>query len=251
MIARGLLDLDPTPDAAFALHGWPGQTAGTVSAAPGPTMAAADSFVVRIRGQGAHGAQPQRSKDPVVAAAQAICTLQTLASRSVDPLQPFVLSVCSLHGGTTRNVIPAEVQFEGTVRCFDPELRSFVRIRMEEILAGICTANGCHHSLEIIEGYSPLVNDPRMVAAARAIVTTALGPEHWSEDHRPSMASEDFAYYLERVPGCMLRLGLGQDSPPLHHPGFDFNDEVLETGISLMVALALGLSGAWDPRARL
>lgn len=155
MVARGFLDLNPKPDAVFALHGWPGQAAGTVSAAPGATMAAADSFVVRIHGHGAHGAQPQRSKDPVLTAAEAICALQTLASRSVDPLQPFVLSVCSLHGGTTRNVIPAEVQFEGTLRCFDPELRSFVRIRMEEILAGICAANGCHHSLEIIEGYSP------------------------------------------------------------------------------------------------
>lgn len=240
LVAKGLLDLVPRPDVAFALHGWSGIDLGKVSGAPGTAMAAADSFVVKVRGSGGHGGQPHRTADPIVVAAQAIGTLQTIVSRNVDPLKPAVVSVCTIRGGKARNVIPEEVVFEGTVRYFDKNLQSFIRDRMHSILSGACAAGGCTHTLEFIEGYIPLTNDRDAVSFARSIVVETLGADAWTDEHQLSMASEDFAYYLDRVPGCLLRLGLGSDWPRLHSPEFDFNDKALETGITLLVSLALG-----------
>lgn len=240
LVRAGLLELPPRPDVAFALHGWSGLGVGLVSGAAGPRMAAADSFVVEVQGRGGHGGEPHRTADPIVAASQAIGALQTLVSRSLDPLMPAVVSVCSIHGGKTRNVIPEKVVFEGTVRYFEPNLKDFIRDKMDSILKGACEAGECSHTLEFIEGYIPLINDPDAVSTAHAIVEGALGEHAWTDEHEPSMATEDFAYYLDRVPGCLLRLGLGVDWPRLHSPDFDFNDKAIESGITLFVSLALG-----------
>ena len=248
LVAKGLLDLEPRPDLAFALHGWSGLPLGKISCAPGPSMAAADSFSVRIRGKGGHGGMPHEAVDPVVAAAQCVLALQTVASRWVDPGKPVVVSVCSLHGGNTRNVIPGEVSFEGTVRYFDKGLRGFIRDKMGSILDGICAASGCALVFEFIEGYIPTINDAGAALAARSIIVSAMGEPAWSEDYVPSMATEDFSYYLDKVPGAYLRLGLGTDWPKLHNPSFDFNDEALETGIKALVALAFGY-GRYVPKS--
>ncbi len=239
LIERGLLDAEPRPEAAFALHGWIGLPAGRVSSAPGTMMAAADRFVVTIRGRGGHAALPHRAADPVVAAAQVITGLQSIVSRSMDPLEPAVVSVCSVHGGRTSNVIPDEVVLEGTTRYFDAPFKELIRKRMGEILQGTCAAGGCTHSLEHLDGYAPLANDPRAVALARAAVSRYLGAEAWDEDHPRTMGAEDFSFYLQRVPGALLRLGLGRSWPRLHSPEFDFNDESLETGIVALAGLAL------------
>lgn len=240
LVGKGLLDLSPRPDVAFALHGWSGLGLGIISCAPGVAMAAADSFVVKVRGKGGHGGMPHKAADPIVAAVQAIAALQTLVSRSVDPMEPVVVSVCSISGGHSRNVIPDEVVFEGTVRYFNKALQAFIREKMDAILRGACAAGGCTHSLDFIEGYIPLVNDKNSVSTARAIVTEVLGAGAWTDVHPHSMGTEDFAYYLDRVPGCYLRIGLGNQWPSLHSPEFDFNDDVLESGIILLTALALG-----------
>ena len=242
LVRAGLLELEPRPDVAFALHGWSGLRLGAVSSAPGPAMSAADSFVVRISGKGGHGGMPNKAVDPILAAVHAIEALQTIASRLVDPLEPVVVSVCSISGGHSRNVIPAEVAFEGTVRYFNKGLQGFIRDKMDQILKGTCVAAGCTYSFEFIEGYIPLINDPRAVSAARAIATEVLGADAWSDDHRPSMGTEDFAYYLDAVPGCYLRLGIGDQWPSLHSANFDFNDLALESGITFLVGLALGYS---------
>lgn len=240
LVGKDLLDLAPRPDVAFALHGWRDLGLGMVSGAPGPTMAAADSFMVTVRGKGGHGGQPHKTADPIVAAAQAISSIQTIVSRWVDPLKPAVVSVCTIRGGYTRNVIPEEVVFEGTVRYFDKDLQTFIRDKMDSIVGGACASGGCTYTLDFLEGYIPMVNDGGAVSAARSIIAEALGAGVWTDDHPPSMATEDFAYYLNRIPGCLLRLGLGTDWPPLHSPEFDFNDDALETGIAVLVSLALG-----------
>lgn len=244
LIEKGLLDLQPRPDVAFALHGWSGIPLGKAGAAPGAAMAGSDNFVVQVKGRGGHGGQPHRAADAVVAAAQAIVGMQTIVSRNVDPLKPVVVSVCNVRGGDTMNVLPEEVVFGGTIRFFDPGVRDLVWGRMESILAGVCEAAGCSHSLEYLEGYVPMVNDAGAVSAARAMAVAALGQEAWSGDEPPSMAAEDFAYYLGRMPGCLIRLGLGTDWPPLHSPAFDFNDDAMEAGIRLLVALAMGYAAA-------
>lgn len=244
LVGKGLLELEPRPDAAFALHGWSGMPLGVVSGAYGAAMAASDNFVVRVAGRGGHGGMPHKAADPVIAGVQAIYALQTIVSRAVDPLDPVVISVCKISAGNSRNVIPSELVFEGTVRYFRKDLRTFIREKMDSAIAGACAAGGCAYTFDFIEGYIPLYNDKTAVAKARSIVSAAFGGEAWTDDQPPSMGSEDFAYYLEKVPGCLLRLGLGETWPSLHNPGFDFNDETLERGVSLLVALALGYGNA-------
>ena len=239
MVEKGLLDAEPRPEAAFALHGWAGMPALSVGAAGGPVMAAADMFTLTVRGRGGHGALPHRAADPVLAAAQLVTALQSVVSRSVDPLEPAVLSVCAINGGHASNVIPDEVTLEGTVRYFEPPLRRLIAERMERIAAGICSANGCTHALTYKDGYIPLVNDERMVRFARGVAEGLFGAGSWDESSPRTMGAEDFAYYLEKVPGALIRLGLGEEWPRLHSPQFDFNDEAIETGISLLAGLAL------------
>ncbi|MBE3133153.1 MAG: amidohydrolase, partial [Acidobacteria bacterium] len=244
MIEKGLLDAEPRPDAAFALHGWTGMPACSIGAAGGAVMAAADGFVLTVKGRGGHGALPHRAADPVLAAAHLVTVLQSVVSRGVDPLEPAVLSVCAIHGGHASNVIPDEVTLEGTIRYFDGSLRRLIEEKMEQIAGGVCAANGCTHSLLYQEGYIPLVNDAGMVGFARRVAEGLFGAGSWDEASPRTMGAEDFAYYLEKVPGALLRLGLGEEWPRLHSPQFDFNDEAIETGIALLAGLALEFSSA-------
>jgi len=244
LIEKGLLELEPKASVAFAFHGWCGLPAGKISCAPGPAMAAADSFSITIKGKGGHGGMPHEAIDPVVAAAQSIIALQTIASRNVDPLKPVVISVCSLHGGSTRNVIPDEVVLEGTIRYFDKELRDYLGDKMRSVVSNTCAALGCTNSFTLFEGYIPTINDRKSVETARSIIISTIGEASWSEDFIPSMGTEDFAYYLDRIPGAFMRLGLGKDWPKLHNPAFDFNDEALEAGMTALLALAFGYDEA-------
>jgi amidohydrolase len=239
MVDKGLLDTDPKPSAVFALHGWPGIPAGTIAAAPGAAMAAQDRFRITVRGRGGHGAVPHKTIDPIVTSAQIVGGLQTIVSRSLEPVAAGVISVCTIHGGTTSNVIPDEVVMEGTTRYFDTKIQTLIRSRMEEVVRGICAAAGAEHSLEYSEGYIPLVNDPEKVDFLKQIVDSYLGEQAWIPDLPRVMGAEDFAFYLAKVPGVFLRLGLGEDWPGLHSAAFDFNDQAIEAGITVMSALAL------------
>ena len=239
MVERGLLNAEPLPAAVFALHGWPGLPSGSVAVMPGTAMAAADTFTLTVRGKGGHGAAPHKAADPIVAGAQIITALQTIVSRNINPLLPAVVSVCHIRGGSTTNIIPGEVVMQGTTRYFDRRFGELIRRRMKEIINGICAAAGVEYSFEYLEGYIPLVNDPERVRLAREVTETYLGGDVWLPDPPATMGAEDFAFYLDKVPGAFLRLGMGKNCKPLHHPGFDFNDRVLETGITIMAGLAL------------
>ena len=239
LIQSGLLDAPPQPSAAFALHGWPGLPEGVLTAVPGPAMAAADWFSIVVKGRGGHGAKPHTTIDPVVTAAQVITGLQTIVSRNVNPAEPAVISVCTIQGGKATNVIPEQVRLEGTVRYFDRDLKHLIRTRMEEVVRGTCEAAGAEAAYEYRDGYIPLVNDPGQVRFARQTVQAYLGERAWLEGSERTMGAEDFAFYLERVPGALLLLGLGEGWPNLHSQEFDFNDRVLETGILTLVSLAL------------
>ena len=239
MVDKGLLDTDPSPAAVFALHGWPGIPAGTIAAAPGPAMAAQDRFSITVRGKGGHGAVPHKAIDPIVTAAQVVGGLQTIKSRSLEPVAAGVISVCTIHGGSTSNVIPDEVVMEGTTRYFDKKVQTLIRSRMEEVVRGICASAGADYTFHYKEGYIPLVNDPGKVDFLRAVAESYLGEKVWIPDLPRSMGAEDFSFYLAKVPGAFLRLGLGEDSPSLHNAQFDFNDEAIEAGITVMCALAI------------
>jgi len=239
LVRRGLLESSPRPTAAFALHGWPGMPEGSLAAVPGPAMAAADPFTITIKGKGGHGAKPHAAIDPIVTAAQAIVALQTIVSRNIDPAEPAVISVCTIQGGRATNVIPEQVLLEGTVRYFEGDLKHLIRTRMEEVVRGICEAAGAEAVCEYRDGYIHLVNDPEKVRFARQTVQDYLGSGSWFEPLARTMGAEDFAYYLEKVPGVLLMLGLGEGWPNLHSPEFDFNDRALEAGILALIGLAL------------
>jgi amidohydrolase len=239
MVDRGLLDGDPKPSAVFALHGWPGIPVGTIAATPGAAMAAQDRFRITVRGRGGHGAVPHKAIDPIVTASQIVGGLQTIVSRSLEPVAAGVISVCTIHGGTTSNVIPDEVVMEGTTRYFDKKIQSLIRSRMEEVIRGICTSTGAEHVFQYNEGYIPLVNDPQRVSFLQTVVESYLGEKAWIPGLPQVMGAEDFAFYLAKIPGVFLRLGLGKEWPALHSAEFDFNDEAIEAGITIMSALAL------------
>ena len=243
IIEKGLLEIEPRPVIAYALHGWVGQEQGTLSAAAGPAMAAADTFTIVVHGKGGHAALPHKASDPVLAAAQIITALQAVVSRALDPLEPAVLSVCRIQGGSTSNVIPDEVTLEGTTRYFNRALQPLLQNSMERIVGGVCAAAGCTYELAYTEGYIPLVNDASAVQRAQGVVTRHLGEAAWQAEHPPTMGAEDFAFYLSRLPGALLRLGLGEKWPPLHSAEFDFNDRSIEQGIVALAGLALDVCG--------
>jgi len=239
MIEKGLLSTEPLPQRVFALHGWPDLPVGTAAAGVGAVMAAADRFTITVTGVGGHGARPHVAVDPILTSAQIVSGLQEIVSRNIDPVKPAVVSVCMIHGGDTNNVIPAEVVLEGTTRYFDSALQEMIRSRMEQVIAGICSANNAGYQFSYRPGYIPLVNDGEQVAFVQSVVETYMGPETWAGEIPLTMGAEDFSYYLDRVPGAFVRLGLGSETANLHSSKFDFNDKAIATGITLLTAVAL------------
>jgi hippurate hydrolase len=239
LVERGLLEAEPRPQAAFALHGWPGLPEGRLGAVPGTAMAAADGFTIVVHGRGGHGGKPHLAIDPILTAAQLVTSLQTIVARNVDPLEPAVISVCTFQAGTATNVIPSEARLEGTVRYFDPDLKHLLRTRIEEVVRGVCEAAGAEPEFQYHDGYLPVINDPAQVSLARRTVQAFLGPEAWYDGLARTTGAEDFSFYLRKVPGAMLMLGLGEGWTALHNPEFDFNDRALEPGMLTLAALAL------------
>ena len=229
------------PDVIFALHSEPLLPVGRVGWTPGPVMASSDSYVAKIHGRQAHGARPELSIDPVVTAAQAVLSLQTIVSRNVAPIQPAVLTVGIIEGGLRMNIIPADVRLEGTVRTYDQDVRESIERRMHEVLDGVTRAAGASYELEYIPYAPPTVNDPQLSAWVRPVLERALGVENVIE-RDPAMAAEDFAWFAMRTPGFYLRLGTEDPEHPsgaLHTPTFRADDGAVGVGMRAMSALVV------------
>jgi hippurate hydrolase len=237
MIEAGLFRRFPCAE-VYALHNWPSLPAGTVATRSGPIMAAADRFEIRVRGLGGHAAQPHYSPDAILCAAQIVAGANTLVARRIDPAATAVLSVTLIQGGSSHNVMPAEVRLAGTVRTFDPAVQQRIETALRELVEGTARAAGCTAALEYVRYYPATVNDAGCAAhvleAAAALCGRAI------EAEAPAFTSEDFAFMLEEVPGAYVWLGQGGGpfSRPLHHPAYDFNDEVLPLGAALLATLA-------------
>lgn len=242
MVEEGLFKLFPC-DAVFALHNWPGLAAGKIAVQPGPMMASFDSFTFTLRGVGGHAAMPETTCDAVVAASELVLALQTIISRKINPHDPAVLSVTQMHGGEAFNVIPAEMKIMGTVRCFSSEVRDFIRDEMLKKAETVCAAHGVKASLDYEEGYPSTINTPAEAEYAASVASGLVGAENVETSFRPSMASEDFSFMTQTVPGAYIWLGAGIDARPLHHPEYDFNDDTLELGRDLLVGLVKSFSG--------
>ncbi len=237
MVDAGVL-ANPRPDVVLALHLWNDKPLGEVSVTAGPVMAAAEVWHCTVRGHGGHGAQPHKTVDPIVAAAQIITALQTVVSRNVKPLDAAVVTVGTIHGGDAFNVIPPEVKMSGTIRTYDPDVREVVLRRVREVVEGVAAACGAQADLDIVSLSPALVNDPEVTRVVRAAAEAVVGPEHVSSGDR-TMGSEDAAFFLQEVPGCYFFLGsanhrLGLDAPH-HNPRFDFDEGALAVGVSIMM----------------
>ena len=236
IVEEGVLD---GVDAVFALHVWPGLPLGKIGMRPGPFMASADNFSVEVHGHGCHGADPASGIDPVVVAAQIVTALQTIVSRELNPWDAGVVTVGRIEGGFATNIIPETARIEGTYRALTPEVRQTISDAISRLSESIAQAFRATANVRIgKDGYAALLNDPAMIAYAEEIVTATLGAEAVIPVQNPSMAAEDFAFYLQHTPGALLWLGAGTDSVPLHNAGFDFPDAVLLPGIELLVNLA-------------
>jgi len=223
----------------FALHLWPGLPFGKVATKAGPIMAAADAFEMEIRGSGGHGAMPHLSADAVVIAAQVVTALQTVVSREVDPVQPAVLTVGEIGAGTAFNIIPEKARLGGTVRTLDPDLRESMPERIEALARGVANGMRGDAYLDYTFSYPVTTNEEGAAARALGVAGELFGQESVLELPNPSMGAEDFSYFLERVPGAFIWLGVGEDVSGLHTPQFAFDEEILPRGSALLGALAL------------
>jgi hippurate hydrolase len=238
MLEEGLFDKFPV-EAVYGMHNWPGQPVGTIAARPGPMMAAFDIFELTISGRGAHAAMPHRGVDPVVAAAQIVTALQTIASRNTDPIDAVVVSVTQIHGGDTWNVIPDDVVLRGTCRAFRPEVHDAIEPSIRRVAEGVCAALGARMTLRYERRYPPTVNSAAETERAASAAAEVVGAGNVIRDPVPSMGSEDFAFMLQKKPGCYVWVGNGpvEGGCGLHNPHYDFNDEVLPIGASYWVKL--------------
>ncbi|MDQ6781772.1 MAG: amidohydrolase [Candidatus Eremiobacteraeota bacterium] len=247
MIEAGALR-DPDVHAAAMLHVTPLLPAGVIGWRGGPMNASCDDFEIRILGRGGHAAHPHRAVDIIPAAAELVTALQRIRSREVDPLQSVVLSIGTLNAGYRRNIVADDALLGGTMRCLHEDVRAAVPGRIERIARAVCAAHGarCECSFEL--GYPAVINQPRLTEQIRDIAQTTAGVPGVTELTAPSMGGEDFAYFAQAVPGCMLRLGVGfdDDREPamLHSPQFRLNEKALASGVALLRALALRLPAA-------
>jgi hippurate hydrolase len=183
---------------------------------------------------------PHLGRDPMPFAAHVINALQTIVARNIHPLESGVVSVTQVHGGDTWNVIPQEVVLRGTVRTFKADVQALIERRMGEIVAGIASTFDMSATLRYERRYPATVNAPDETRHALAAASALVGAEQVDTDPTPSMGSEDFAFMLQNKPGCYVWLGGGRgpDTPNLHNPRYDFNDDVLPIGASYWVTLA-------------
>jgi amidohydrolase len=236
MVQEGIMDRFDIAE-VYALHNAPGLDMGRIVTTPGPIMAAVDEFTIRIEGRGGHGAMPHETCDPIPAAVSMVQAIQTIVSRNHHALKDLVISVTQIHAGTTDNVIPGGAMINGTVRSFEADVQAMVQARMAAIVAGQAASFGVAATLDYAIGYPATINDPDRAAFAAEVAAELVGAAQVDGAAGREMGAEDFSYMLNERPGAYLFLGAGPGAG-LHHPSFDFNDEILPIGASLLARLA-------------
>jgi amidohydrolase len=214
---------------------------GQVVADDGPLAASADMFDIEFIGGGAHGARPHEARDPIIALASVVTALQTIVARRLNPATPGVVSVGSIHAGTAPNVIPERAQLSGTVRAVDSSSRELMLSEVKRISEAVASGLGVEARVTLDLGTPPIVNPPGATAWARAAASTILGAENVVPLGFLNMAGEDFAHYMERVPGCFLRIGAREpDGPiiPAHAPKFYAAEESIFVGAAVLAECA-------------
>lgn len=221
----------------FGMHNMPGLPVGQFAIRPGPIMAATAEFTITVKGRGGHAAMPHGTIDPIVITSQLVGALQTVASRSTDPVEAVVVSVTKFHAGDAYNVIPETAEIAGTVRTLKKEIAKKSEERIRAICDGIATAFGATITVDYDANYPVTFNNPEETVFASDVAASVAGDTQVHRAIQPVMGGEDFSYMLEARPGAFIFIGNGETAG-LHHPAYDFNDEVIPHGMSYWVKLA-------------
>ena len=237
MLKDGLLERFPM-ERIFGYHNWPGLEAGAVMVHEGPVMAAASRIDIRLEGHAGHAAMPHLARDPLLAAGHLLIALQSIVSRNIDPMETAVVSICTLDAGVAVNQIPSQVRMSGTYRTHNQAVRDEVEERIRSIGAGIGQTFGVEVGIDIKHGVCVTANsaaEAELAAAAASGIGAAV-----RRDMRPSMAGEDFGWYLQERPGAFAWIGTGPARPggALHNPGYDFNDDILPVAATWLAETA-------------
>jgi hippurate hydrolase len=238
MVDDGLFEKFPC-DAIFGMHNRPSLPLGHFAVRAGAMMAAGAFFDIRVTGKGAHGARPETSIDSVMVAAHIAIALQTIVSRNAPPVETAVLSVTKIHGGDAYNVIPQTAQLAGTVRTFSRDVMALIEASMRRIAKGVAEAFGATAEVDFRFLFAPTVNDVKEAEFAAGICAELVGAQNVDRNPPLIMASEDFSYMLEKVPGCYVNIGngAGEGGCEVHNPAYDFNDAALPLGASFFARL--------------
>lgn len=238
MVEEGLFERFPV-EMVFGLHNWPGLAAGMIGVTEGPVMAGADRFSITLTGRGGHAAMPHQAADSIVAGTALVQALQTLVSRNTDPQEAAVVSVTRFNAGHADNVIPETAVIGGTVRSLTPEQQDNLEQGMQRICIGIEATYCVRIELDYARGYPPTINATGPTKVACDVARQVVGEKNVLTQLKPSMGAEDFAYLSSVVPGCYIWLGngMGEGGCMLHSPHYDFNDDIIATGIRYWVAL--------------
>ena len=230
-------------DAALALHVYPPLPIGQMGFRPGVLLGYSDRFTVRIHGVGGHAARPHQTVDAVAVAVQVYQALQYLVSRENDPLHPFVITIGALQAGTAANVIPNEATLLGTVRSLDPMVHHSLPERLERVVAGICQATRARYTFEFVRGYPAMVNDAALTQRATESVKSLVGEQSVVSLSTPELGGEDFAFFSQRVPSLMFRLGVRNEARGLvhsvHSSRFDLDEDALPLGAAALARIAM------------
>ena len=244
MIRDGVLD-GPKVDKTLSLHLWNVKPVGWINVAKGALMAGAELFTIKLRGKGGHGAAPDTTIDPIVAAAQIVMALQTITARNVPPLKSSVISVTSVHAGTAFNIIPETAELAGTIRTFDPSVRKLVLERFEQIVRGTAQMMSCEVEIEIKRVTPPVINNDEVTDSVLKSAQTLFPQTELNTESYLTMGAEDMGFMQEKVDGCYFFIGSANDEKNLnynhHHPKFDFDEKALISGAALMATAAVDL----------
>lgn len=239
MVQEGVLE-NPKVDAIFGAHVFPQIEIGKVGICEGKALASADRFTIRIMGRSGHAASPHLVRDPIVATGHLITQIHSIVSREVNPLESAVITIGKVSGGTAFNIIPDGVELLGTVRSLTPETREKMKERIEQMAQGVARSFGVEYQFNFEYGYPVLINDPGMIGLVASACAKGVGEENVVAV-LPSMGAEDFAYYLEKVPGAFFRLGIRNESKGIIHPYhsslFDIDEDVLPFGVEMFIRI--------------
>lgn len=236
MVKEGVLE-NPKVDAVIGGHIWPELDSNKIGVKVGPIMSSPDVFDIIIHGKGGHAGKPDKTIDPIIIASEIVTSFQNCIVKNTNPFEPVVISTCYIQSGSTYNVIPDYCTIKGTVRTYNKSTRSFVEKRMHNIIANICNMYGAKFSFNYTKRFPPTINEPNITNLIEHSALKILGKDRVSHVEHPSMSSEDFSYFLEKVPGSYIFIGTRNEEKKivneLHSPYFDIDESVLKTGIQV------------------